>query len=229
MFDIATYDLSKLFWERLLRLSAFRVAKVHDGMVGYSRTAEAGEDLMVEKTGSIPLSTAIWLHLLTSYIKPTAVCEIGTYIGKSTFAMASGMVQAGTIHTCDGNNACLSEKDLNRHSGPTVITYPKTMSPVMFERVKLHGHKQIDLFFFDGRLQAQDVDLIADLSGSDTIYAFDDVEGMEKGVTNMAALSGPGLLQIMPPDPELLRPYGVADRSTLGLLVPASLFRFTAQ
>jgi len=223
MFDICTYDLSKLFWQRLIRLHAWDLDFVGK-LLRAGRECETHRPGMANQTGSIPLSTALYLTLLAKHMGARNVVEVGTFIGKSTMALAAGM-QTGTISTCDATNDAPAFGEM-----PVKINFnPKTTSTAMLRNLlKTPGH-EADLFFFDGRLPPEDAELVKALSGPRTVYAFDDYEGIEKGVSNAAMLRHKGLAVIYPPEQELLHPYGVADRSTLGLLVPVHLFQFTAQ
>ena len=73
----------------------------------------------------------------------------------------------------------------------------------------------MDLFFFDGRILPQDLELIHALSHPKTVYFFDDYVGTEKGVVNVA------LLYPTLPRHVLADPYKAFDgRTTLAALVP---------
>ena len=72
--------------------------------------------------------------------------------------------------------------------------------------------ESVDLFFFDGRIQEEDLAEITRLSKPTTVYVFDDFLGSEKGVANIRRL-GPYLS-----DHILITPSG--GPSTLAVLVP---------
>lgn len=220
MFDISTHDLSAVFWNRLLRLRAWDITNTVFLMLDVGQECEAHRDTMEYQTGSIPLSTAVWLNLLTTHLLPKRVFEVGTFIGKSTTAMANAMSE-GTMVTCDASNDFF----LKPFENIELVGNPKTTSTAALAKQT----EPFDLFFFDGRVLPEDVAHIRRLSHERTIYAFDDFEGCEKGVANAAILSTKDYRLIYPPDPELLKPFGVVDRSTLALLVPTAMFRMTAQ
>jgi hypothetical protein len=233
MFDICAHDLSALFWNRLLRLSAWDLEAAVGTIWGHHQTCELDRAEMDYKTGSIPLATAVWLYALAKHIKPIRAFEVGTFIGKSTLAIAEGM-DGGVLFTCDASNeAPESLTSENQESSTIIECHPKTTSTSMFTKIAAASDDEHasegDLFFFDGRIQGEDMALITHLSHDKTIYAFDDFEGTEKGVANVAQFSRKAHALIYPPAPELLAPFGVVDRSTLALLVPVGLFRFTAQ
>lgn len=233
MFDICAYDLSALFWNRLLRLRAWDLEATVGMMLGNNEACELDREQMDYKTGSIPLATAVWLFTLARHMKPKRAYEVGTFVGKSTLALAGGM-DGGVLFTCDASNDApyhlTSDDQRNRTS---IECHPKTTSTEMFAKIVAAADPdntcEGDLFFFDGRVMDDDLPLIGRLSHEKTIYAFDDFEGTEKGVANIARFPRKTHALITPPAPTLLEPFGVVDRSTLALLVPAQLFRFTAQ
>lgn len=225
MFDLCTHDLSALFWKRLLHMQGWNVDNFYHELLSRGETCELDRSPMDYQTGSIPFSTALWLALLARHLKPARVFEVGTFIGKSTAALAIGM-DGGQIWTCDSSNPAPEWIEDERHDLQTIISVnPHTGSTKAL--LDLPEEPKIDLFFFDGRVMDEDVDLVAKRSHPGTVYAFDDFEGIEKGVANISKLRHAGLVTIYPP---AIAPHPlVADRSTLALLVPGPLFRFTAQ
>lgn len=161
-------------------------------------------------TGSIPLETALLLRALCHYHQPTVIAEVGTFIGVSTYALSA----RHALYTCDSSNDCVVDD-------PTrgIRVHPYTSSTVMFERMLDDGYEgRVDLFFFDGRIQPADLDLIERLGHARSIFVFDDCSttpGADKGRANMAVLQ-PRLPDhaVIPPSP------AYAGRSTLGALVP---------
>ena len=131
-------------------------------------------------TGSVSVDAMYTLFCIAHFFKPKVIAEVGTFIGNSTFAMAEG---AGTgdnceIHTCDYSN------DIKLESSIGAVQYPKVPSTEMFGKMAQAG-KRVDLTFFDGRLTPGDIALISKLVTDDTVYVFDDFEGIEKGVANV--------------------------------------------
>lgn len=165
--------------------------------------AEARRPLARYNTGSISLETGLLLRALCAWKRPTNVVEIGTFIGKSTVALQAN----GVIYTCDKDNDCLP-------STPRIRTHPYTVSTEMLRQLARAGVRA-DLFFFDGRLTDEDIELVLRLSEPHAVYAFDDYDERGKGVANwrklVARLPTYGLVE---PHPQF------AGRSTLAVAVP---------
>lgn len=128
-------------------------------------------------TGSISPASMAYLWQLIDRIKPTIAVEIGTFIGNSTQILAFFCQH---VYTCDKDNDCV---DRTRVIHP----HPKTTSTAMLYELVRKGVKA-DVFFFDGRIQGPDLSLILRLSHPMTSYLFDDFNGKEKGVVNVALL-----------------------------------------
>lgn len=151
-------------------------------------------------TGSVPIETALLLRAMTRYYKPQVIAEVGTFIGTSTEAM----VAKRAVYTCDRSNDCLPRTDM-------IWTHPYQSSTQMLKEIQ----EPVDFFFFDGRIQPEDIPEIKRVSHPRTVYAFDDCTGQEKGTVNVANLM-PHLRGYV-----LVPPYkGYDGRSTLGALVP---------
>lgn len=158
-------------------------------------------------TGTLSEAACLCLKALTVRAAPTACVEIGTFIGTSALVMAS---EGACVYTCDRDNAAFA-------SHPPVVCFQKTTSTTMLRSLLRLG-VQAQQFFFDGRIQVEDIALITALSAPGAIYAFDDFEGREKGVINVdrlrPALQGYRLEPPAGPIP------GLAGRSTIAALVP---------
>ena len=166
--------------------------------------ADARRPLARFNTGSISLETGLLLRALGDWKKPRVVVEVGTFIGKSTVALAAA---AERLYTCDKDNDCLPATE-------RIVTHPYTTSTAMLRRLAGDGVKA-DLFFLDGRLTDEDVALVRELSRPDTVFAFDDFHAGGKGEANVRKL-GPHL-----PRHGFVEPYpAFANRTTLALLVP---------
>lgn len=153
-------------------------------------------------TGSVPIETSLLLRAMTRYYRPQVIAEVGTFIGTSTEAM----VASRAIYTCDRSNDCLPRTE-------TIWTHPYQSSTQMLREIQ----EPVDFFFFDGRIQAEDIAEIRRVSHPHTVYAFDDCTGQEKGVVNVTALM-PHLKDYM-----LIPPYRAYEgRSTLAALVPVA-------
>jgi len=195
-------------------------------------TQLAGLEALREKadynTGTVSVSTAWCLYSLVRHFQLSRALEVGTFIGKTTTAMAAGMDDGGRpgeVFTCDISNAL----DLP-WSGQTRITqFRGQSSAAMLE--KLDG--VFDLAVFDGRIAPQEVGRLEQLLAPDAIIALDDFEGTEKGVANLSLLRQSarfkGHALIYPCPRALLERRGFSSYSLLAALVPMSRFQIAAQ
>jgi hypothetical protein len=170
--------------------------------------AETRRPLARYNTGAVSEAACVYLRALTERFKPVIAVEVGTFIGTSAMAMAG----AGHIFTCDKSNDCVA---------PTkrITTHPYTGSTRMLSELVRRG-LAVDFFFFDGRIKDPDLRLIADLSTPNTVYAFDDFDGHEKGVINWGKLSPqlPAHLLIPPP----IDVCGLEAKTTIAVMVPVA-------
>ena len=142
-----------------------------------------------QEAGSIGPESCKALWLLSRYFSPKVICEIGTYIGRSTMSLYLG---AGSnlehLYTCDGTFDCWDKNCLkNNFSKAEIHYFGKTMSTEMLgELIKLD--KKIDLLFIDGRISSEDINMLRNLITSGTVIVLDDFMGVEKGVINAVML-----------------------------------------
>lgn len=231
--DISTRLLSELLWTRIIEHSAARHLDGGPALFAALGQLDRLRAQAQYNTGSISTAAQWTLYSLCYLWRPAVVAEIGTFIGKSTIAMARGMDAAGSVgevHTCDMSNSFV----LPTLSETRVIQYPGTSSTQMLTELVEDGYAgRVELFHVDGRLQPDDIGLMTQLAAPDAIVALDDFEGMEKGVANLFNLRKSGAfskhLTVYPPDERVLRQCGFWDRGSTGLLVPQSQIRFTAQ
>lgn len=191
-----------LMWKRVLVYAFPEVrADIHELHVH----AENRRQLAHYNTGSIPEESAVALRAFALWLAPEIVIEVGTFIGFSTEALLAPCVKR--IYTCDKDNDCL--KPTKR-----ITCYPKTRSTQMLRALAESGVKA-DLFFFDGRIQDEDLSLIAKLSKPFTAYLFDDFVGQEKGVINVDKLAPqlPDHVLLAPDPPETI--YGMSIAALL--------------
>lgn len=231
--NLSAHVLSDAMWTRLFEFSA---ARYLDGGTELFRTLgslDALRDKAQYKTGSISTATQWALYSLAYQWQPQVVLEVGTYIGKSTIAMALGADAARgecEIHTCDASNTF----DLPACSKTRVVQYPGSPSTQMLTEMVEDGFAgKVQLMHIDGRLSKDDIGLMSQLAASEVIVALDDFEGIEKGVANLfnirAAKAFADHFAFYPPSDILLRSLGFRDRCTTCLLAPRDLIRFTAQ
>ncbi|HLF98457.1 MAG TPA: class I SAM-dependent methyltransferase [Methylococcaceae bacterium] len=184
-------------------------------------------------TGSISTASQWLLYALALYLAPRVIVEVGTFIGKSTLALAFGLDAAdveGEIHTCDASNSM----ELPCWTRCAVLQYQSCPSTRMFEELREDGYEgKVDVLHLDGRLQTADLEHVNALCAPNAVFVLDDYEGIEKGVANAFAVRGitrfQGYLTAYPPTDRLLQRFGFLDRSTTALMYPSSLLRMTAQ
>lgn len=202
---------SKIIWETLLENV---VSHPKAPWVEQMNMLDALRTTAKSPTGSVSVATFWCLYSVVQAFKPKRVAEVGTYIGKSTLALASGGAE---VHTCDHSN------DIKL---PFKVTqYPMTSSTEMFAKLQ----PTIDLLFLDGRLEKDDLKYIGQLLHAQSIVALDDFEGIEKGVANAMKFTYQGAMLVYPPERELLERHGLPDDSTLALILPHGLVQLTNQ
>ncbi len=202
------------FWARVL--PAIPNQAWLDEMHQIAFDAEPRRSVADYDTGSILESEAYALRALAEYIQARVVIEVGTFIGASTCALASAS-SVERVYTCDVSNDCLD-------SHGKIKTFPKQTSTQMLRKLDGWGARA-DLCFFDGALNADDVDLLARVCGHATVFAVHDYNygpkirkhGMEtvprKGIGNV------GLLKRMWPTHIVIDPR---PGETLAVLVQES-------
>jgi hypothetical protein len=176
-------------------------------MAALAAANEPRRKLAKYNTGSITIPQMCQLRALTVKQRPATIIEIGTFIGNSTLAMQATQ----HVYTCDSHNDCLRPR-------PGLHLFPYWKSTRMFRHLVGAGVKA-DLFFFDGRIQRDDLDLIRRLSSDRTLYVFDDYLEHQKGVINAKLLGAtvPEGWILVEPD------HRLAGSSTLAALVPKAL------
>jgi predicted O-methyltransferase YrrM len=142
-------------------------------------------------TGSVPYDDAVELYKLAKFFQPKVIAEVGTFIGVSTRTMRLGASSAD-IYTCDVSNRIQIDS-----SDTKLYQYPKTSSTDMFKDL---AEKKIgvDLMYLDGRVQEEDFQYFPSIMHDQTIFVFDDFEGIEKGVVNAMRLDGANRVLIYP-------------------------------
>lgn len=199
------------FWDQL-------IASVTPAQVETLRAQAAEAELRRPRadydTGTVSLAACVALHALTLAVRPKVAIEVGTFIGTSTMAIV-----ADRIYTCDKDNACLPSSDRIR-------AFPKTRSTAMFKRLVV-AREQAQFFFFDGRIQDEDLTLLIRLSTPRTVYAFDDYEVGHKGRAEKGIINVDKLRPHLPSDYVLQPPparVGTLDsRTTIAVLAREGL------
>ena len=184
-------------------------------------------------TGSICTISAWSLYAAVRNFRPEVILEVGTFIGKSTIAMGLALdlgKRPGTIHTCDYSNNI----PLPALCKSPIVQYPKKSSSEMIAAMLAGGMAAtIDFVHLDGRVTDQDMQPLSALCKPETVFAFDDFEGIEKGCANYSKMLESGLFQgriLVPPcSEEISHRFGFKDISRTALWVPSKLVNITAQ
>lgn len=219
--------LAEVAWDRILISDEERL----DEMARLRRRLNGLEALRQKadyNTGSIAFAAAWCLYSLVRQFGASRIIEVGTFIGKSTIAMASAMDDDGApgeVFTCDMSNRL----DLPWDGQSRITQFQATGSTDMLKQ--LTG--SFDFAFLDGRVSVADVEHLERLLTSDAIVALDDFEGMEKGVANLSVLrSRPRFANhalVYPAPTPLLRARGFTSYSLTAFLMPASRLQIAAQ
>ena len=177
--------------------------------------------------GSITMNSASIVWLITRYFSPKVVCEIGTYIGRSTLSIAlGGMDSIERIYTCDGTFDCLNLTELSSQLSPeksravkNIRYFGKTMSFDMLGKISEEQQK-IDLAFIDGRIGDKDIELLRHLVSEKCVFLIDDFEGVEKGTLNAILLRNnfPNYILLEPEKP-----------GVLAIMVPSQILKLSRQ
>lgn len=168
-------------------------------------------------TGSITEKEAYLLRALVEYLHSRIVIEIGTFIGASTMAMATGL-SVLAVFTCDYSNDCLP-------AIYPVHTYPRQTSTQMLRDLRAR-QVTADLCFFDGVINAADVTLLKHVTHKGTVYAFHDYNyGPKLRKSGWTTVPRKGIGNVNLLKPRLSRHVLVdpLPETTLALLVPEAL------
>lgn len=225
--NLSSRLLTEVFWSVVFQNDEERLAQ-KDALFRRLTRLEDLRTAAEHNTGSISPAAAWCLYSLVRYFRPRRIIEVGTFIGKSTIAMAAAMddQQApGQIFTCDVRNAI----PLPWEGRARIHQFQKTGSGEMFKTIDA----PCDMVFLDGRLKTQDLQLLDPLITHETFFVLDDFEGMEKGVINLTQLMGLEKLRshflLYPPSTRWLVERGYTSHSLTAVLLPVSWFGFTRQ
>jgi predicted O-methyltransferase YrrM len=223
---------SRLVWEEILEF-AEQKANRREQLARINEELEELREQADYNTGTLTMSASWCTFAIGEYFKPQMVVEVGTFIGRSTVAMAWGVTSHhpdAMIYTCDGSNDIQipAIAHVRSNGGSCIKQYPKTMARDMFADLRASGVRA-DLAYLDGRLAPDEVDLLRQVTAPGAVIVLDDFEGVEKGVANATQLVRPDSVLVYPPERELLRSYGLRDACSTGLIIPASRLQFVNQ
>ncbi len=220
-----------LVWSTILDETSIHSHSIRHELLGKSASLDELRRHASYNTGSISTG-AIWtLFAACAFFRPKVIAEVGTFIGKSTFAMACALdvclEDEGHIFTCDFSN----DIPLGFGTRTQITQYPMKSSGDMFADMVRQGHR-CDLVLLDGRLPPEDLPLLGKLLHAESVILLDDFEGIEKGVSNAAQLM-PSLqashLLAYPPSKSLLLEHGLHEACSVAAIIPRSLVEHTNQ
>lgn len=188
------------FWDATLD---FLIASDLPDLVNNIATCEPRRAAAKYNTGSIPWESACYLRAISRFYEPQVVAEIGTFIGTSTLALSPKRV----IYTCDRSNDCVPSRLTNEDFN--IVTHPYRSSTEMLIEIQ----EPVDLFFFDGRIQPEDLPHISRLMKPGSVFIVDDHVGSQKGVVNVQMLAS-----LIPKHTLITQATG--SPSTLAIMVP---------
>lgn len=223
--------LTDLVWRTILEETSLHSLMVRDELLSKSSALDELRHHAAYNTGSISTGAIYSLFAAIAFFRPKIIAEVGTFIGKSTFAMACGLdichSEGGQIFTCDFSNNI----PLDFGTTTQVLQYPMTSSGEMF-RDLLSKKIRCDIILLDGRLPPEDLPVLGKLLHHESVILLDDFEGIEKGVSN-AALLMPSLqathLLAYPPSFAMLKEHGLHEGCSVAMIVPRSLIEHTHQ
>lgn len=183
---------SKIFWRHIDNKTVEDYNEAFDDLMAmeqYQQTLRGRADY---KTGSIDWRDIQDVYKLTRFFEPNVIAEVGTFIGVSTMTMRIAVPHA-VIHTCDVSN----ELNVSAVEDVLLFQYQKQSSTQMFKAL---ADKKIgvDLMYLDGRIQDEDLQYFPQIIHDQTVFVFDDFEGIEKGVVNAMRLNGANRILIYP-------------------------------
>jgi predicted O-methyltransferase YrrM len=223
--------LSDIAWDQWIEALEEELPAAKEKLADAAARCEETRPSMAYNTGSVSFSTMLLLYCLVRNSKPSNIFEIGTFIGKTTTAMAIACDRNGKtseIFTCDGNN----DFHLPKIAKTPVHGFPRASSTSALKSL-LERKISIELAVFDGRLVPEDIPLLEQLTTANTLFALDDFEGMEKGVANYMLMRSRQKFAshalIYPASTRTLAKLGLNSVSTVALLVPVSNIVFTNQ
>jgi predicted O-methyltransferase YrrM len=215
--------LSQMIWQRIFEHSA-ALAGHRATLLEFTQECETLTPRV--QTGSINAESVWTLYSIAAYFKPQVIAEVGTYVGRSTVALAEGQrdgnVSNGIIYTCDAQNSCDLSQLAAFATSDTELEQFKTLTSTHMFRTLIERKMKLDLLHLDGRLVEPDFPLVKGLVTDDTIITLDDFEFDQKGHDNARSL----LIALGKVNYQVVYP---APGTTTAMLLPRKLLHFTEQ
>lgn len=230
-FPLSTQLLSRAVLARMIDIHGHLLPSVVPQLTATFLELETRRVRMNYNTGSISLSAGVFLFMTANTFKPKIIVEVGTFIGKSTTALALGAgwndSEDRTIYTVDKDNPCLLPETIGN---VRIQPHPRQTSTDMF-RALLQAGVKADFLILDGRLQPADLPLMRGITTPETIILLDDYEGIEKGVANLQMLGPliPNHLTLPPEQDSRLLNFGIVDYHRTAMLMPSNSLIITRQ
>jgi len=192
LFQIGRKRFSRIFWRILDEKTGEDYNEDFDDLDAMFEHQQALRLEADYKTGSINWTELEDVYRLIKFFSPRVIAEVGTFIGVSTLTMRVAAPHA-RIYTCDASN----DLKISSVEDELLFQYPKKTSTEMFKDLAEKG-VGVDLIYLDGRLQQEDFQYFSKIIHDQTIFVFDDFEGVEKGVVNAMMLESPVRVLIYP-------------------------------
>lgn len=216
-------SLSQMIWQRIFEHSA-ALAGHHETLLEFTQECDTLPTRV--STGSINAESVWALYSIAAYFKPQVIAEVGTYVGRSTVALAEGQrdsnVKSPIIYTCDAQNNCDLSQLTAFATSDTQLEQFKTLTSTHMFRSLIDRKVKLDLLHLDGRLVESDFPLVKGLVTDDTLITLDDFEFDQKGQDNACSL----LVALGKVNYQVVYP---APGTTTAMLLPRKLLHFTEQ
>lgn len=223
--------LSDIAWNQWIEVLEPELPAMRNRLAEVDAACEATREQMAHNTGSVSFPTMLLLYVLARNLKPARIFEVGTFIGKSTLAMALACDNNGgqaEIYTCDGSN----DFHVPKLSKTPIHGFSKALSTAVLQAL-VNKKLVVDLVHIDGRVSAADLELLEQISDEQLVIALDDFEGIEKGVANLSLLRGRQRFArhalVYPPSLPIIGKIGLFSPSTTALLVPVGAITYGNQ
>lgn len=128
-----------------------------------------------------------FLSLMILEHQPKNILEIGTWVGTTSYAMATSSTDV-TVYTCDNNNRFVN---MGLEQNNRIKTHPSTYSTEFLKNM-LSQNIKFDMLFNDASISDEDCDMLCQLSNDKFIFTthdyFNSNGGYEKGYHAMESM-----------------------------------------